>query len=396
MLAIENNLWSLELSENSLCNVLPIASENAQPSADSWNHFKSNMTSFNFKFFENHIANSNQQDNLLSSPISTSLVMGMIGSGSNAEMKKNLASTVHTLEDDIEQQACASKLMEDLKQMDVQIANILCLNETYRFNPNFVKIVMQNYKARAQEGGTVVDANQWCSQFTKGRVFDLITPEDMKGFFILANAFNFSGEWKTKFDTDKTCSGDFNTPAGKKTVRMMSQDLRTDYYEDDLCKAIKLPYKDSKVKMLLVLPKKMNDFLFLKDASFHGILKAMQEIGVKMALPKCKLAQQVDVRESLEKMGMKRIGGSSCRNIGDMSHSETMKSWDKLIVDKISQKTMLEMDEDGTTACTATVLSTAFEGGCKTTKSFICDQPYFVALVYEGMPLVYSVVRDPS
>jgi serine protease inhibitor len=387
----------VELKQLSLCdNVLPIAPANAQPSADSWNHFKDNVTSFTFKFLQNQMAHSKPGDNLLSSPLSTSLVMGMLNHGLDQKMKEEVGSIVNLLEDDLEQQACASKLMQDLPQMGVQIASLLYLNGAYRFNPHFTQIITQNYKARAQEGGSALDANQWSKELT-GRIDNLVTPEDLMSFFVFANAFQFSGKWKHKFVKKETAKMEFNMPGEmKKPIDMMHHKLRIKYYEDDLCQAIVLPYENSGVEMLLVLPKKMDNFTFLNDASFHGILKSMEEVGAEIALPKCKLAQKVDVKENLEKMGMQGIQGSSSKNIFNMDHDATMKSVNKMYVSKIDQQTMLDIDEDGTEACTVTVLTTAFEGGPKISKSFVCDRPFFAALVNEGMPLLYSVLRNPS
>jgi serpin B len=389
------------VNAESLNAALPIAQENVEPSATSWDHFKRGISSHSFDFIQHQVPKS--KENVLCSPMSMSIAMGMVFHAIDEKGKTELARMFHFQEDEVELQSCVAKLMKDLPP-SVQIANLLYLNDNYKLNPAFVNIVTQNYKGKAEEGRSADGPNRWVQEVTQGHIKDIITQEDLVEFFlVLANAIHFKADWMSKFKSENTHKREFFAPGEIKETKMMNQTMHVKYYEDEDCRAITMPYEGSKVGMLLVLPKNEDDFSFMNAGRFEKISREMQSLPSQrtaICLPRCKLEQKIDVKSCFAQMGMSHVLGTpSFANMVDVTHANTKAVMDQICISKIKQKTVLEMNETGTEASSATAVVMRVKGIFREEapqQTIVFDRPFFSALVYEGMPLICSVIRDPT
>ncbi|MBS0655310.1 MAG: hypothetical protein JSR46_06015, partial [Verrucomicrobia bacterium] len=137
------------------------------------------------------------------------------------------------------------------------------------------------YKGKAMEGSSHTEINAWVEAASNGLIKEIVTAEDMEDFVLaMANAIYFKGDWLSRFDSDDTKEGIFTCPgaeADKKiAVDMMTQQGSFNYYEDEVCQVVEIPYKHAEdVAMTLILPKIDNDFSSLNAAFFEKIKSEM-------------------------------------------------------------------------------------------------------------------------
>jgi serpin B len=106
--------------------------------------------------------------------------------------------------------------------------------------------------------GARIKINDWVSKETKEKIKDILQPGDITKLtrLVITNAIYFKGKWLTEFDKEFTRDEDFYLINGQKTkVKMMYQENRFNYYENDDLQLLEMPYKGDKVSMVIILPK---------------------------------------------------------------------------------------------------------------------------------------------
>lgn len=138
------------------------------------------------------------------------------------------------------------------------------------------------------------------------------------------------------------------------------------YFSDEDCEVIKLSYSDkSAFSLLLVLPKKDNDFSFMNASKFDVISQGLSIEEVKIALPKFKFETEFDVKKMLEEKGMKHLFDKpDFTPLVDINHPASKAVLPKLKISQIKQKAALECNEDGTEASVVTVAVIMIESAC--------------------------------
>ncbi|XP_049948314.1 leukocyte elastase inhibitor A-like [Schistocerca serialis cubense] len=188
------------------------------------------------------------------------------------------------------------------------------------------------------------------------------TPTEQKCFLsqltclVLVNAIYFKGLWDIPFKKDDMSPMPFHVSATqKKTVDMMKLKKHLMYTEAKQLEAqvLKLDYKGSQLSMVILLPKKNNGLkkLEAKLASLNlaDILYKMSLVKVEAYLPKFKLEHEIDLRDTLEKLGMKTMFDPCEADLTGISDSQP-----GLVVSHILHKAFIEVNEKGTEAAAAT------------------------------------------
>lgn len=91
-------------------------------------------------------------------------------------------------------------------------------------------------------------------------------------------------------------------------VRMMHQTSLFNYgYIDELdATALEMPYENSDVSFLILLPKKLNGLKALetklKDVNFAGLTERLRGDKVSVAIPKFRVEHEIDLQNPLEKV----------------------------------------------------------------------------------------------
>ncbi len=154
--------------------------------------------------------------------------------------------------------------------------------------------------------------NTWASDETHGRIThfaDGMLSRNTELF--LANAVYFKGKWADPFKVEATMKRPFYLQSGgQKTVSMMSQTKEFTYRHGTGYQAVRLPYEGKNIAMYVFLPdtnSSPDKLLGLMDGeTWRRVTRpGFNDKEGTLALPRFKLEYNLELKESLEALGMK-------------------------------------------------------------------------------------------
>ncbi len=241
-------------------------------------------------------------------------------------------------------------------------ANALWLQSDIQLKPNFV----DQFKDADSGNFYFVDflhnpdkasdqINDWVKDKTKGFIPQLIDPGmlDDQTKVVITNAIYFKGLWQNAFDKSFTEPDLFTLNNGQQiSVPMMSQDTSFDYDENSTWQMISMPYKESSLAMVILLPKNKSDFSkdisSLNNNELMSLIEKATSNEIMLSMPKFILHSAFDdLQQNLQSLGIKQIFS----NNADFS---PMTDFKPLRVSQVIQKTYVAVDESGTVAAAAT------------------------------------------
>ncbi|XP_034936025.1 plasma serine protease inhibitor-like [Chelonus insularis] len=147
--------------------------------------------------------------------------------------------------------------------------------------------------------------------------------------------------------------------------------------------------------MYIIVPDKY-DLTYVEEnfdkINFFELNASKQLSKVDLSLPKFKISNRSNLQKTLEKLDIKRIFTKEADFTGISKSS-------KLHVDKIVQKTELEIDEDGSEAGSATaIIDVTSSPPRKALRNvrFIVDRPFIVAITVDEFIIFVGRVVDPT
>ena len=228
-------------------------------------------------------------------------------------------------------------------------------------------------KINNQNGAKTI--NDWIAAQTNDKITDMVTDDTVKNSVsFLVNALYFKGAWFNAFDADSTTDNVFTDREGKQTITaFMCQTKRFGYYEDEQFQMMGKPYEDTNIKMYIVLPKTDAP---LSQGMLEYAIKNMKFEDIALSLPKFETEILHDnLVDILSDMGIKNAFNKSSADFSNLYSDKMFEAY----IDSILQKAFIAVDEDGTEAAAATVITVAPTSvGPITTPPipFKCDRPF--------------------
>jgi len=368
-------------------------------------------TQFAFKLYQK-LLEETPDKNLFISPTSISLALAMAYNGAGGETQKAMAQALD-LDDlsreEINQESFA--LQQHLKSIDpkieLDIANSLWANSNRKTGGMFSSDFIQESRAYYDAEVRALDFNQpeslgtindWITEKTKGKINHVLS-DIRRNIFLLIDAVYFKGKWTRTFDKSLTKEGPFTLLDGREEKRpRMSQSGAYAYYRGNDFQAVRLPYGDKKVSMLIFLPDKQNGLTeFERNLTAENWEKWMRGFGFEdgdIVIPRFKMGYGDTLNKALEQLGM----GVVFSNGADFQRMFLPR----VKIEKVIHKAILEVDEEGTTAAAVTVIGGARASMASPyeTKHFamIMDHPFFCAIRDDttGEILFMGSVLDPK
>ncbi|XP_016967508.3 serine protease inhibitor 42Dd-like [Drosophila biarmipes] len=307
------------------------------------------------------LAKSNANKNLISSPFSVDIALGMTYMGAGGKTAQEMRDVLKLPADKKEVARKYKQLLTNLEGREkvaiLDLANRIYVNDRFTINPEFNKVVRDSFKAEA-EAISVSDPkkaadiiNTWVSDQTRSRIKTVVFEHDTRDMImVLLNAIYFKGQWKIAFNSTYTQQADFRTADSKIVpVQMMSlsADFKAGYISQLDAKVIELPYRNSTLSMVIYLPEKVDGLpeLERKIAGFSPELKQQEVI---LELPKFKIEFSSELQKTIEQMGM-REAFSQKADFGGLVQSSTPS------ISKVIHKAFIEVNEEGAEAAAVTV-----------------------------------------
>lgn len=317
---------------------------------------------FGFKLFK-EIARVETDSNIFISPLSISMALSMTYNGANGSTKQAMASTLELADLSItEMNESYQSLIDLLMNLDplviFQIANSIWYRQEYDVEQDFIDLNRTYFKAEVSalnfnEPNAVDVINGWVDKNTKSKIKEIVQPPiDPQTVMFLINAIYFKGTWTYEFDKKETQDDRFNLPDGSKVpCRMMVQEKRFRYFENDDFQAIDLPYGDEKFSMTIFLPKPQFDMGTLIDRlnqeNLNSWIGKLSKRSGTLYLPKFKIEYGLSLKKALSALGM----GIAFTDKADFTKINRDGG---LFISEVKHKTFIEVDEEGTEAAAVT------------------------------------------
>ena len=325
-------------------------------------------------------------------------------------------------------------LRQQIDPYELNIANALWGEQTFPFRQDFLTTLTTAYGAAAFPADFLHNPerereqiNQWVAQQTKERIKNILAPGTITSDtrLVLANAIYFKGKWQDEFDKKDTQEAEFTrADQQKEKVELMSELYAHHRYVELLpdgtrnapvlnqekfayevqpnpegFQLLELPYRGKSLSMIVVLPMKANGLPALEKqltlANLNKWIDAMQDSRVDIYLPKFKLETFYSLPSVLAAMGM-----PAAFQAGGFTGMSDIPEAKLLALSEIAHKAFVEVNEEGTEAAAATVLtmvptSLSIE---PPTPTFRADHP-FVFLIRDnqsGLILFLGRVVKPN
>jgi serpin B len=321
--------------------------------------------------------------NVFISPYSISSVLAMTYAGARNETEKQMSEVLHFDLTQVNTHQGFSAINKELNRTEAEsgiklaIANALWKNSG-PFNKDYMTLIKKYYDSSLFSIINADTINQWVKRKTYNKIDKLVTSDDVAGAdLVLTNAIYFKGDWLQSFDVNATQKAKFTTIDNKVIdVDMMSQCKTFNYFADNQCQVLELPYKGNSVSMIIMLPDNNISLAdFVKNANsklFEDYCKKLNRETVEVRIPKFTFSSEFTLNDVLIRMGMPDAFTADA-DFSGMAPG--------LFISLVKHKAFIEVNEKGSEAAAATaVVMTKSVFGMS---DFIANRP-FVFLIRDN------------
>jgi serpin B len=320
----------------------------------------------------------NKKKNIFISPTSISLALAMTYNGSKGETQAAMAKTMGWQGMSLDEmnrgnQTLISLLQQPGSGVQMRITNSLWSRKGVPFHSTFMKTNQEFYDAKVTEldfnsPKSVDTINNWVNKNTNGKITKMIESIDPMEVLFLMNAVYFNGGWKKEFQPSATKEDSFKLQDGStKQVQMMAQTGTYEYLKEEGFQAIRLPYGEGQMDMLVILPDASSSLGALHDklwADHSRWRQPFQQSRGEIKLPRFKIEYGEQLNDPLMAMGMTLPFDDVKADFSGMAPVPP-----NLFISKVTHKTFVEVNEKGTEAAAVTSVQVS-------TTSALIDTPF--------------------
>uniref|UniRef100_A0A0K8R721 Putative salivary serpin n=1 Tax=Ixodes ricinus TaxID=34613 RepID=A0A0K8R721_IXORI len=346
---------------------------------------------FTLDLYKQLLVQTGSTANIFYSPFSIAAALSMTLAGARHHTAKQVehvmhleAGTVHKHFSDV-----LSKIDSYAPDVTLQVANRLYSDQSFSVLPAYTSLLEEFYKStmkavdfKNDPGASRLEINAWVQEATRSKIKDLL-PEgsiDSDTVLVIVNAIYFKGLWSFQFNPRATSPEEFHVSKdGTKTVDMMYKQakFRMSRCDEHKVSVLEIPYKGKRASMVILLPDEMDGLSDLEksltSSTFRKILDGLtRETLVDLRLPRFRLEQTTNLKDTLKEMGIHDLFSSSA-DLSGMSGNESLK------VSAAIHKAFVEVNEEGTEAAAASAF--AVNARCAVYGvSFTVDHPFLFVI----------------
>jgi len=329
------------------------------------------ITDFGFDLLTRASDDASGAANTVVSPLSvhTALTMAYNGAAGTTAKEMEAALRLRALGPDRTNAAYADLLasLDTLGQdgpTTLDVANSLWADDGFALRPEFATTDREYFGAQLEVLDLQADGakriNGWVADETNDRITDLIDEVPGNAALYLVNAVYMKGEWEKPFRADATSDKPFFTSPEQIDVPMMSRTGEMRYGELNGMQAVRLPYKDGRLGMWIVLPPITNDNPSTavdpkldgwNGAKWSELTDAADTRSGYLELPKFTTRTKTELASALDAMGM-----PTAFDMGSADFSGIGTGDDPLWISRVLHQTYVSVDETGTEAAAATAV----------------------------------------
>ncbi|MCR4648230.1 MAG: serpin family protein [Lachnospiraceae bacterium] len=401
----KENFSPAKISNESEClsnNVDPLMIERAEFS-DFSEEQKARLSDAAFELIGT-ISSGQQGENILISPYSIDMALGMTENGAGGDTLSQMEETVNGGISRGEMDSIMNRLTQELEASeDVtwNVGNSIWFKDDgkWRIKDKFLTEVVsyynpELYKAPFNEQ-TKDDINSWVNNKTKGMIPEILQEIPADAVMYLINAIAFDGEWQVEYEDDDILENRtfVNADNSESEVTMLySQENR--YFTLGEGQGFIKPYKGGEFSFVGILPDEgvsPEEYLSKIAASDEDFSKAVREAqytDVRVTIPEFSMDYSVKLHDIYMDMGMDVPFDEEKADFFDMLETTTGQPYE-VWIGKILHKTHIELDRKGTRAAAVTLV----EMDAKCTAAEMPEQYYVINL---DRPFVYAIVENET
>ena len=347
-------------------------------------------------------------DALLISPLSAMIALAMTANGANGEtlreMEKVLGGgmSIENLSEQLFNYTASLISTEDAK---FNLANAVWVtnDKSFSINKNFVKAVENTFDAdivAADLPSSINDINDWANKETFGMIPSILNEGDLDAdtVMVLLNALALDALWAKQADSKYDCfEGEFKGIDEEiQTVTFMNTECEG-YLEGKGAVGVVKEYKGKNYAFLAILPEG-DVYSYAESLSGKDLLKlydnrtkAGGNVEVSAKIPHFSFDCKIEMKKVLQKMGMESAFSSAGADFSGLG----IDSRGNIFIDRVIQKTHIDLDNSGTRAAAVTALTIKAEGGMMDAKFYRVefDRPFLYAIIdtQSGLPIFIGI-----
>ncbi|MBQ9175315.1 MAG: serpin family protein [Bacteroidaceae bacterium] len=351
------------------------------------------MQDFAFRFTQELIAERDNAENTILSPLSAGILLSALTGGTAGHSQEELCSLLGIQPTDLEQtNAYIKKTANRLARLDKSVrlnsANSVWMHYELPVYSSFIEKNKLFYDSDVfgidfhdkLAGATI---NGWCSDKTDGLIDHIVDDGPMNGSMLMANALYFKGSWTNGFREEETADGVFHASAGKnQTVPMMHQKFGLPLATAETFDVVSLSFGNEDgtqpYYMNIALPHEnmSPDKIIetLEYSTWEKVVTSAQPRLVDLTMPRFSVYNELDLREKLYDMGVHDIFSIKQADFSNLSP-------EKLFVSLIKQNAHINIDEKGAEAAAVTFVMNLISNGEEPAYiPFHVDRPFFFTI----------------
>lgn len=350
---------------------------------------------FGLKLFKRLNAQKSENQNVVISPLSTAMVLGMAYNGTSGvtqdEFSKILGWDQVTL-DQLNRfnRRLIDHLHQESRDIQMNISNSIWYNKRLNIDSDFLKRNRENFQAfssaiDSETQPTSRLINRWVAESTNDKIQQVIDEGAVGDMLYILNATYFKGNWKNDFNESKTTESKFYLEDGtSKPVRMMWQKADLNYFDGDSFQLVELPYENENYCMYILLPD--NDVKIdrligsLNYTSWYENKKQLSlKRNINFGMPRFHCEHAVMMQDLLAGMGLEDLFNSTNTDLSGITDKQ-------VAISEMMHKAAIDVDEKGTEASAATSVAISFT-------TLVEDDPFNLII---NRPFVFAIEEKRS
>lgn len=346
-------------------------------------------------------------ENLLISPLSVSVALGLTAGGAGFETLEQLEKALgRGISFDDMKEFYKSYLQKlDNCEADVDTGNSLWLrNDGIKLKKSYISFADEYFDAEVFkenfDKNTVKKINNWINDETDGMIKELIDDISPSTVMYIINTVTFDEEWQNVY-RPHTVKKEFtftDSNGNKQLVTAMSSSEGS-YLEDENTRGFVKDYKGGEYGFAVLLPDediKMSDYINeMSGEKLNNLLHSRRSVSVKAVLPKFKLEYKNELSAALKAMGVVNAFSPDKADFSGLC-----EDGESVYVSQVLHKTYIEVAEQGTRAGAVTAVEmpkSAASGFMSEEIQYVtADRPFIFAIIdnANNLPLFLGVVES--
>lgn len=319
---------------------------------------------FGLELFQKTTKMEEAPENLMISPVSVAVALGMTYNGANSDTKTAFEETlgfsgfsreeINSIHKELTRQIITSD-----PKVIMEIANSIWYKRGFSVLPSFLQINEEYYDAEVadlvfSDPASLDIINNWCAEKTHDKIKNVLDGISEDAVMYLINAIYFNGIWTYQFDESKSYNSTFLKEDGScsdASYMQLQEDIA--YLRNDLFTAIDLPYGNEKFSMSIFLPragKSTEDIIMaMNSGGLSTWIQDFEKKNLVVTLPKFKFGYKELLNQPLIDMGL----GIAFSDDADFSG---INDAGNLTISRVIHQSFIDVNEKGTEAAAVTVV----------------------------------------